>query len=280
VQLAEGRIHCVDQGVGPPVLFVHGTPTWSYEWRHVIKALAPRNRCIALDLLGFGLSDRPRDFAYTPEAHANVVKRVADALELDQFALVVHDFGGPIALPLALEGRHRISRLVVINSWMWSFRDDRQMQQQGRIGGGRLGRFLYRRANLSLRGLLPYAYGDRRKLTPAIHRAYLDRFPDAWSRGAVLWPLARAINSSADYYDSLWERRDRLARLPVLLIWGMKDRAFPPYMLDRWRGAAPHARVVEVPEAGHWPHEEEPAVVSRAIAEFLTSAPATDPPNA
>jgi haloalkane dehalogenase len=235
----------------------------------VIAALAPRHRCIAPDLLGFGLSDRPRDFSYTPEAHAHIIKRVVDALALDRFALVVHDFGGPIALPLALENPSRVSRLVVLNSWMWSFRDDRQMQRRAGMAGGRLGRFLYRHANLSLRGLLPYAYGDRRKLTPEIHRTYLDRFPDAWSRGAVLWPLARAINGSSDYYDSLWARRHRLSAIPALILWGMKDRACPPYLLDRWRLALPHARVTELPRAGHWPHEEEPGVVSAAIADFL-----------
>lgn len=269
VQLVEGRVHCVDEGAGPPVVFVHGTPSWSYEWRHVIAVLASHNRCIAPDLLGFGLSDRPRDFSYTPEAHADVIKRVVDALALDQFTLIVHDFGGPIALPIALDNPGRVSRLVVLNSWMWSFRDDRQMQQKGRIGGGRLGRFLYRYANLSLRGLMPYAYGDRRKLTPAIHQAYLDRFPDAWSRGAVLWPLARAINGSADFYDSLWARRARLADVAALLIWGMKDRAFPPYFLERWRTVLPHAHVAELPDAGHWPQEEAPGEVTAAIADFL-----------
>ena len=70
LDLPAGRIHYVDEGTGPPVLFVHGTPTWSYEWRHLISALAPRWRCVAPDLLGFGLSERPRRFPYTPEAHA------------------------------------------------------------------------------------------------------------------------------------------------------------------------------------------------------------------
>jgi pimeloyl-ACP methyl ester carboxylesterase len=70
VTLPSGRMHYVDEGAGKVVLFVHGTPTWSYEWRHLIRALAPRWRCIAPDLLGFGLSDRPAGFAYTPDAHA------------------------------------------------------------------------------------------------------------------------------------------------------------------------------------------------------------------
>ena len=70
VALHEGEVHYVDEGSGPPILFVHGTPTNSYEYRHLIAALSKRFRCIAPDHLGFGQSARPRSFAYTPEAHA------------------------------------------------------------------------------------------------------------------------------------------------------------------------------------------------------------------
>ena len=261
------RMHYLDEGVGEPVLFVHGTPTWSFEWRHLVRGLSATHRCIAPDLLGFGLSDRPRDFAYTPEAHAEQVVAFVDALGLDGFTLVVHDYGGPIALPLALEGHAR--RLVVINSWMWSFADDADMVKKGRIAGSGFGRWMYRRLNFSLRVLAPHAYGDRRKLTPAIHRQYLSVFPDAWSRGAVLWPLAKAILASGGYYDSLWRRREALRDIPALVVWGMRDAAFGPHLLERWKTALPDARAVELPAAGHWPHEEEPEAVLAALREFL-----------
>src|SRR5688500_7798390 len=68
------RMHYVDEGRGDVVLFVHGTPTWSFEWRHAIRQLSRTHRCIAMDHLGFGLSDRPRDFDYTPESHARVLR--------------------------------------------------------------------------------------------------------------------------------------------------------------------------------------------------------------
>ena len=262
------RMHYLDEGTGEPILFVHGTPTWSFEWRHVVRALAATHRCIAPDLLGFGLSDRPREFQYTPEAHARALAQLVEQLGLTDFTLVVHDYGGPIALPLALDGRRRVRRLVVINSWMWSFAGDRDMEKKGRIAGGALGRFLYRHFNLSLRMLMPYAYGDRRKLTPEIHRQYLAPFPDAWSRGAVLWPLARAILGSSAHYDALWAQRQRLRDIPALVIWGTRDQAFRPTMLARWRAALPQARVAEV-AAGHWPHEEEPEAVIAALREFV-----------
>jgi haloalkane dehalogenase len=254
----------LDEGAGPTVLFAHGTPTWSFEWRHLVRALAPTHRCVAPDHLGFGLSDRPRDADYTPEAHARRFAAFADALGLDDVTLVVHDFGGPIALPWALSSG-RVKRLVVLNSWMWSFADDPLMQKRARLAGGRVMRWLYRWANASLRLLTPSVYGDRRKLTRAIHSQYLAPFRDRWARGEVLWALARALDGSAAHYDSLWQRRAALANIPTTILWGMKDGAFRPSMLAKWREAVPHAQIVELAGAGHWPHEEEPDLVAQAF---------------
>jgi haloalkane dehalogenase len=273
LKLTDGSVSYVDEGQGEPVLLVHGTPTWSFEYRHLIRALSARHRCIAPDHLGFGLSERPAEFPYTPEAHARVLAEFVDRLNLDRFTLVAHDFGGPISLPLALDRPGRVRGLVLLNTWMWSFADDRGMARKARLAGGALGRFLYRRLNFSLRAITPQAYGDRRKLTPAIHGQYLAPFPDADGRGRVLWALARALLGSSDFYDSLWQRRDRLAALPALILWGMKDSAFQPPLLQRWRRALPGARVVELAEAGHWPHEEEPAEVLRHLEAFLDSLP-------
>lgn len=269
MDLPAGRMHYLDEGEGKPLLFVHGTPTWSFEWRHLIMALATTHRCIAPDHLGFGLSARPREFPYTPEAHAENLNAFVEQLNPPPLTLIVHDYGGPIGLPLCIRQPHRVARLVLVNTWMWSFVGDRDMERKGRIAGGRLGRFLYRRANLSLRVLTPQAYGDRRKLTPAIHRHYLERFTDPWSRGTVLWPLARAILGSGPFYDSLWRERERLRGRPTLIIWGMKDPAFLPHQLARWREVLPAARVVELGDAGHWPHEEAPDHVIDVLREFL-----------
>jgi len=107
-------------------------------------------------------------------------------------------------------------------------------------------------------------------LTRAIHRQYLAPFRRRWARVEVLWALARAINGSAAHFDAIWQRRAALADIPVQLIWGMRDSAFRPTMIDRWRVAAPHASLVELPTAGHWPHEEEPTVVCNAIAATAT----------
>jgi haloalkane dehalogenase len=265
-----GQLHYVDEGQGDPILFVHGTPTWSFEYRHLIRALAPYHRCIAVDHLGFGLSERPVELSYRPEDHAANLKALVDQLGLDRFSLVVHDYGGPIGLPLALEQPERVRRIALMNTWMWSFDEDTEMQKRARMVGGGLGRFLYRYANASLRLVTPSAYGDRRKLTKAIHRQYLSVFSDRDARERVLWALARALLSSGAFYDSLWQRQARLAGTPMLIVWGMKDSAFRPHLLKRWEAAFPRAEVVRLENAGHWPHEEEPARVGEAILEFFT----------
>ncbi|WNG45362.1 alpha/beta fold hydrolase [Archangium minus] len=269
LELPQGRMHYVDEGRGPTVLFIHGTPTWSFEWRHLIRALSATHRCIAPDLLGFGLSERPEHFDYSPEAHAQALAAFVDRLGLEDFTLVVHDYGGPIALPLALEHTERVRRLVILNSWMWSFEQNPDMVRRARLVSGALGRFLYRHLNFSLRVLMPSAYGDRRKLTPSIHRQYLAPFQDKHARGQVLWALARALTGSSAFYASQWERRRQLQGKPALILWGMRDTAFQPPMLERWKQALPEARVVKLADAGHWPHEETPEAVLQALRAFL-----------
>jgi haloalkane dehalogenase len=265
-----GSIHYVDEGQGEPILFSHGTPMWSFEWRHLIRALSATHRCIVPDHLGFGLSDRPRDASYTPEAHAERFGRFVDALRLESFTLVVHDYGGPIALPVALDDRRRVRRLIIVNTWMWPLDDDRDMRRAARIVGGRVGKALYRWANLSLRVITPSAYADRRKLTPQVYEQYLAPFRDRWSRGAVLWPLAHALLGSTAYYDSLWQRRDQVRDIPTLVVWGTADPAFRIHHLVRWRTLIPGAHVIELP-VGHWPHEEASDAVTAAVSDFLNA---------
>ena len=263
-------MHCLDEGTGDALLFAHGAPTWSFEYRHLIAAHSPRHRCIAPDHLGFGLSDRPPNANYSPEAHADRLQKLVAHLGLERFTLVAHDYGGPIALPLALADRPPAERLILMNTWMWPLEDDADVARKGRLAAGWLGRLLYKYANASLRILTPSAFGDRSKLTRAIHRQYLEVFRDREARVLVLHALARAILSSSAFYARLYAKADRLRRIPTLIVWGMKDIAFQAHQLARWRMLLPDAEVCELASAGHWPHEEEPEAVNRALARFLT----------
>lgn len=266
----EGRMAFVDEGSGPPVVLVHGTPSWSFVWRDLIGQLARAgHRVIAPDHLGFGLSDKPADAGYRPEDHARRLGALLDALDLPAITLVAHDFGGPIGLTATLPPRRaRLARLVLLNTWAWALDGDTRIARGARLAGGALGGFLYRRLNASPRWLLPAAFADRRRLTPAVHAHYLAPFPDAASRTAP-WALARALRDASPWYDALWARRAALASVPALLVWGMRDPTFGPGYLARWRDALPQARVAELPDAGHFVQEEAPEALADAVLRFL-----------
>lgn len=258
----------VDVGYGHPVVFSHGTPTWSYDWRLPIRRLSTRFRCIAPDHLGFGLSPRPQAADYGPEAHANRFRRLVDRLGLERYSLVVHDFGGPFALDAALDMPERLASLVVINSFAWPFDDTWKTALQAKMAGGGLSRWLYRRFNMSF-VIAESAWGDRAKKSGEMWAMHRSLFQHADDRELVLFALARSLRGSRPFFEGLWQRRERLSRTPVHLLWGLKDPAFPPACLARFRAAWPHATVLSFPTAGHWPHEEMPELFQQSLDAFL-----------
>lgn len=260
-----GALSYVDVGRGPTVLLVHGTPSWSFEWRHVITSLATDHRVVAPDHLGFGLSDKPADAPLTPRDHAERLRALVEHLDLRDVTLVVHDFGGPIGLPLAL-GTDRVERVVVLNSWMWSNEGERSVARLDRFVRSALGRFLYLRLNASPRWILPAALGKRSALTKAAHQHYLAPFARREDRAAP-YAMALALGGQDAYYAGLWSRREALEKLPMTIVWGEKDPAFGKQHLDRWIEAFRGARIVRLPEVGHFPAEEAPSAVVEAIRE-------------
>jgi pimeloyl-ACP methyl ester carboxylesterase len=112
LQVSGGRMHYVDEGRGDPILMVHGTPTWSFVYRHLIRDLSRDYRVVAVDHLGFGLSDKPENGPYRPQQLASNLRTVIDQLQLRGFSLAVHDFGGPIGLSYAIEEPANVRALV------------------------------------------------------------------------------------------------------------------------------------------------------------------------
>ena len=114
---------------------------------------------------------------------------------------------------------------------------------------------------------MPLVFGDRSRLTPEIHRQYLNPFESAKERSGP-WILARELAGSAEWYESLWDRRAMLASKPSLLLWGMKDPTFGTDALARWREALPGAELEEFSEAGHFVQEEVSLALVPRIASF------------
>lgn len=258
-----GRLSYVDEGEGEPIVMVHGTPTWSFMYRHLIRALSPRYRCVAPDHLGFGLSDRPAGWSYRPEDQARNLARLIETLNLKDVTLAVHDYGGPIGLAYALEHPENVRRLVLFNTWMWSFAGDWRAEWLARILAGRLGRYLYERRAFSVWVMLRHAIADRRRYTPEVERHYLQALD-----GHATWIYARELTASGAWFDSLWARRERIARIPAILIWGMKDPAFARY-LPRWRQVFEQAEVVQLADCGHAPPEERAPESLPFLTRFL-----------
>jgi pimeloyl-ACP methyl ester carboxylesterase len=268
----DGRMHYVDEGAGAPVVLVHGTPTWSFLYRHLIARLAPQHRVIAVDHHGVGLSEKPATAPYQPKDHARRLVSLLDSLAVNGATLVVHDFGGPIGLSAALARLDRIERLVLFNTWAWSVDGDPAIARGARLAGSRLGRLLYRHLNFPVKVLMPKVMGDRRVLTPEIHRHYAAPLATPDERMGA-WGCARALLEAGPWFDQLWAQRGRLGGKPMLLLWGLKDPTFGPAYLERWRREFPEAQVHTFPSSGHFVPEEA-ATDAGPLVERFVEAPA------
>ncbi|MBV6643034.1 MAG: alpha/beta fold hydrolase, partial [Cyclobacteriaceae bacterium] len=136
-------MHYVDEGKGPVLLYVHGTPSWSFDFRHVIKSLSSQFRCIAIDHIGFGLSDKPKEYDYSTQNHSKTLEKFILEKDLKDISLVVHDFGGPIGLNFAIQHPDRIKQLVIMNSWLWSAEHEPDFKKIRKILKNPLLPFLY-----------------------------------------------------------------------------------------------------------------------------------------
>ena len=267
LQLQSGQMHYVDEGNGEPIVFVHGTPTWSFVWRQQIKPLSRNYRCIAPDHLGFGLSDKPTNFSYTPEAHAQNLEQLIEHLGLKKITLVVHDFGGPIGLSYALKHPENIKRLVILNTWMWSLEEEKQIMIISGYLNGAVGRFLYLRLGFSPRFLLPKGYHEKRHLSKDVHQHYLRPLNSTRNRLGT-WHFAKNLKESGPWFEKLWDRRENISAIPKLILWGEKDALLPLHLLDRWQQAFPDAQVHKF-KAGHFVQEEKGGDLAEAIKNFI-----------
>jgi haloalkane dehalogenase len=258
-----GEMAYVDEGAGDPIVLVHGTPSSSREWHHIIPTLVSRHRVLAPDHLGFGASDRPSDWrTYSLPWHTANFAAWLDHVAVPAFHLVVHDFGGPIALPVALAAPERLLTLTVIQSWLW----DLKAPNMDNV----VMRWLYLSANFSARVMVRLAWGTRRKLTRELHTQFTRQFPNRPSRAGT-WGFARSVSREGPLMDAAARDLDRLAHVPALLVWGKADRMLTPAHLTRWRRHFPLADILEMEGVGHFPHLEAPDEVAAAIERRIAS---------
>lgn len=269
INVPAGRLHYIDEGAGNHVLvMVHGNPTWSFSYRHLIKGLSEKYRCIALDHIGFGLSDKPRKWNYLPESHADNLKQLLNHLDIHSATMVVQDWGGPIGLSYALDYPDKIDSIIVMNSWCWPVKGDPHYERFSGFMGGRIGRLLIKRFNFFVRVIMKKAYGDPAKLTPAIHSHYLNALGTPQDRkGCTVLP--KQIIGATHWLEQLWSQRSKIKSKPALILWGEKDIAFREKELAVWQNLFDQAEVQRFDNVGHFVQEELGPALCPLIERFL-----------
>jgi len=270
-------VHYVDEGHGPTLFMVHGNPTWSFLYRHVIGALRPRYRCIAIDLPGFGLSEPPDRFGFRPEDHAAIVATLLAELRIEGATLVAHDWGGPIGLAAALAEPGRLTRFALGNTWAWPVNGDWHFEWFSRLMGGPLGRVGARRWNLFVNGVMVFST-RRGSLTEATKQAYRAPLKNPARRtGTHVFPAA--ITGSRDFLRGIETRLAELDGRDFLFLWPDGDIAFRNAELRRWRSLYPAAQVIPLRRCGHYIFEEAGQECADALARWLVpGTPGDDVP--
>jgi haloalkane dehalogenase len=262
------RLHYLDEGDGPPVLLLHGEPTWSYLYRKVIPELTPTARAIAPDYFGFGRSDKPlaRE-AYTYDFHVRSIARLVEELDLRDATVVVQDWGGPVGLRVATEHTDRCSRLVIMNTGIGGGRPPSEEWLRFRDWLARLGTAIVPGRLVALSAVQPIA--------DEVVDAYSAPWPTPESKQGVL-AFPDLVPISPDHPDlaahlavkdalSRWER-------PALVLFSDSDPIFSPRVAELIAAHVPGAGEPEIVEgAGHFLQEDRGEAIGRRIAQFVAS---------
>ncbi|HTU88170.1 MAG TPA: haloalkane dehalogenase [Solirubrobacteraceae bacterium] len=260
------RLAHLDIGEGAPVLFIHGEPTWSFLWRKVIPPVRDAGyRCIAPDLPGFGRSDKPTDIGwYTYDRHTATVAALLEHLDLHGATVVVHDWGGPIGLRLAVEHPDRIARIVVLDTGLFTGHqpmNDAWMAFRN---------FVERTEDLPVGLLVRRACA--RDPGDEVIAAYDAPFPNAAAKaGARAFPLILPLTPDAPGAAAgarvLEALRDDTR--PKLFLWAESDPVIPLETGRRFAAALAGEIGHVIAGASHFLQEDAGPEIGRLIADWL-----------
>ena len=266
------------------VVMLHGNPSWSYYWRHLVSglrdpALGKGYRCIVPDHVGMGLSDKPTDgrYAYTLQSRVDDLATLLARLDVTgPVTLAVHDWGGMIGIGWALSHLPQVRRLVILNTAAFPLPAAKRMPWQLSLGrDSHIGGWLIRAFNLFARGAA--WLGTERRLSKPVRHAYIA--PYAGWRNAIAtlrfmqdiplregdpaWPLVAEAG----------RRLHAFADRPVFIGWGLRDFVFDRHCLGMFTDALPQAEVHAFEDAGHYVLEDKHEVLVPQIRRFLDANP-------
>jgi cis-3-alkyl-4-acyloxetan-2-one decarboxylase len=280
LELGGLRLHYLDEGKGEPVVMLHGNPSWSFYYRKLVLALRDRFRTVVPDHIGCGRSDKPGDdrYEYTLSRRVEDLERLLDHLELQRVTLIVHDWGGMIGFAWATRHPERVARLVVLNTA--AFHLPRSKAFPAALALARLPGL----SDLLVRGLNAFARGatrlcvTRRRMPPEVARAYREPY-DSWQNRIAVHRFVQDIplrpeDRAYALVSETAERLERLAGVPMLICWGMRDFVFDRHFLDEWVRRFPEAEVHRFEDAGHYVLEDAAEEIVPLVEKFLEAHPA------
>jgi haloalkane dehalogenase len=262
------RLAHVDEGDGRPVVMFHGEPTWGYLWRHLLPPLRDAgHRVILPDLAGFGRSDKPMDRGwYSYDRHVAVAGTLLEDLDIRDATFVVHDWGGPIGLRLAVEHPDRVARLVIMDTGL--FTGEQPMSDAWHAFHD----FVERTEDLPI-GML-VRRGCHTDPGDEVAAAYDAPFPSEASKaGARAFPAILPLSPSDPGASAGHEvlRALRVDQRPSLMLWAAEDRPLPPSAGEAFASAIGRSIDHVVDGAGHFLQEDRGEEIGRRIAEWLTA---------
>jgi pimeloyl-ACP methyl ester carboxylesterase len=271
VDLPSGaRVHYVDEGEGETLLFLHGNPSWSFQWRDLIRGLRGSYRCVALDYPGFGLSEAPAGFGFTPREQSLVVEEFVDRLGLRDVTLIMHDWGGPIGLGLAERRPELVRRVVLGSTWAWQTSTSVPRGRFSVVAGGPVGEFV--QMNFNGFASLAIDHGIVRKLPPDVADVYVRPFRPLDRRGiAAFYP--GQITAATGYFAELEAGLPRVADKKALIFWALQDPGFPHGDLVRFEETFPNHKTIELPDTNHFFFEDVADQMMLEIRAFVSSDP-------
>jgi len=263
IEIEGHELAYVDEGEGPPLLMLHGNPTWSFVYRDVIGGLKDRFRCIAPDLPGFGFSTPAPGYGFRPAEHSEVIEQFVEALDLRDITLMVQDWGGPIGLGVAGRQPERFGALILANTFAWPVNGDFHFEAFSKVMGGPVGKLLIMRANAFVNLLVP---AGTRRSRPA--REVMAAYRGPFSERAARFPtyvFPREILAAREFLAEVEKGLTRLRDLPALIVWGDRDIAFRHTERRRFEDAFPRHRTVVLEGAGHFVQEDAAPEIVEAV---------------
>lgn len=271
IDLDGNRLSFLDEGKGRTVVMLHGNPTWSFYYRNLVLQLRDRYRVIVPDHLGCGLSSKPQDYPYLLSNHIQNLQRLLDTLDIREYSLVMHDWGGAIGMGLACRAPERVRSLVVMNTA--AFRSCRIPWRIQICRVPWLGALLVRGGNLFARLALSMAVTS--PLPAEVAQGYLAPY-NSWHNRIAILRFVEDIPLSTR--DSSWETLTEIEaglscflNTPMLILWGGKDFCFNKSFYDKWKEKFPFARSIYFADAGHYVLEDAFLEIAQEITIFLNN---------